>query len=301
MKKLLITGSSGFIGLGIINKLSLDNDYQIYAVISGRRKIKFPDNVFIVIADLLNSDDVDRVLKEIKPDICIHLAWEQSTSDYRECNKNIEWVSASLFLFYRFQLYGGKHFVFAGTSGEYEYKANAISEVSTKQEMSLYGQSKKTVSDFLLKIGNKLGVKVQIARYFTIYGPGDTHKFGAIPETIINLINGNNVVCNFPESIRDYIYIDDAIEATIKLISTDYFGAVNIASGMPIKMRDVFYEIGKQLNCLDLISYNENAEVGKILFGDISILRNRINFNSKVNFSKGIANEIDYWKKIIED
>jgi len=170
-----------------------------------------------------------------------------------------------------------------------------ITEASQPRQMSLYGRCKKSASELFLAADSDM--QVQVARCFTVYGPGDTHRFGAIPAAIRTLLEGKTFFCQNPRTIRDYVYIDDAVEAVIRLLRSNYCGAVNIGSGIPRSMREVFLEIGRQLDCPDRISFSGEAGGENILVSDNTLLQDVLGFNPQTDFSEGIARSIAYWRR----
>lgn len=85
-----------------------------------RQKVEFSEDIQVVAADLLEARCRERIVEEIKPDIILHLAWGRQDGTARNSDENIEWLEASYHLLRRFINNGGKQFVFAGSSSEYE-------------------------------------------------------------------------------------------------------------------------------------------------------------------------------------
>ena len=290
MKTVLITGAFGFLGQRLLKRLAADAEYRPVAVTSRRNTASFPKGIVVECADLLDPASVQQLMECVRPDVCVHLAWDQRDAGYRNSPSNYQWAAASLSLFAAFQACGGRQFLFAGTSGEYEGQSE------TAPPMSLYGRCTRAVSELLLDTGKQAGIQVQIPRYFTIYGPGETHAFGAIPSAICSLLNGRTFACKSPSAIRDYIYIEDAADATICLLNSDYEGAVDIGSGIPRSMREVFDEIARQLGRPELISYGSETGLKTTLVADPRTMREHLHPTPQTDFSSGIANSIAYWQ-----
>lgn len=293
MKRVLVTGASGFVGHRLISRLEKEGNYELFAVTSRLNGMAFPAETRVETADLLDAAAIKGLLERVHPDICIHLAWDQREG-YRNSLSNYHWLAASVLLFAEFQRVGGKQFLFAGSSGEYEDQSGRMAEVPSPRPMSLYGQCKKAVSELIL--ASESNMRVQAARFFTIYGPGDPHRFGAIPSAIYTLLQGKTFSCQHPDAIRDYIYIDDAVEAVVRLLRSDYHGAVNIGSGLPRSMREVFLEIGNRLGCPERITFHSKAGRETLLVSDNTILRNIVQFSPQTDFSQGIDRTIAYWR-----
>lgn len=293
MKRVLMTGARGFLGSRLLRRLAEEGKEQLFAVTSRADGMEVPDGVSVETADLLDADAVKRLMQRVSPEVCIHLAWDQREG-YRNASSNYQWLAASIQLFAEFEKAGGRQFLFAGSSGEYEDRAGGMTERPEVRQMSLYGRCKKLASELFLSADGD--VQVQVARCFTVYGPGDTHPFGAIPAAICALLKGERFSCQSPRAIRDYIYIDDAVEAVLRLLRSDYRGAVNIGSGVPRSMREVFLEIGRQLNCPGNISFGGETGGESVLVSDNTILQSVVGFAPQTDFSEGITRSIAYWR-----
>lgn len=298
MKRVLITGASGFLGYRLVCRLADEKNYDVVVTTSRSNGLKFPEQVSVATVDLLDIKKVELLMKHIRPEVCIHLAWGQRESNYRNALSNYQWLAASVSMFAQFQNGGGKQFLFAGSSGEYEDYSGGISETLRPKNMSLYGQCKKAVSDLLLKSNSN--VQVQVARCFTVYGPGDTHQFGAIPTAICTLLKGEKFTCENPRAIRDYIYVDDAVEAITRLLNSSFTGPMDIGSGIPRSMREVFYEIASQLHCPEQVCYSDKVGAETVLTADHSLLQEKLRMPPQIPFSEGIRRSIEYWRMQLE-
>ncbi len=219
-----------------------------------------------------------------------------SKSTFRNDKTNVDWLVVSLNLLQEFSKCGGKRLVFAGTSSEYDEHSGKMEESRTEHKMSVYGQCKKAFTELSINYGERYGIDVAITRYFTIYGEGDEHKFGAIPSTITSFLNGEKVVCRAPNTVRDYIYVEDAAAATLKIMESSYRGIVNVGSGIPHSMKDVFSIIANKMRCDELLSFDNENCTGDILVADTKIMNEDIGYRCKEEFETGIEKVINYWK-----
>lgn len=297
MKKVLITGASGLIGKEIISKMLESNDYEIYATTTNKKNLEQFERIKIIETDLLVSENCKLIFEKYEPEYMIHLAWDQRKSTFRNDKTNVDWLMVSLNLLQEFSKYGGKRLVFAGTSSEYDEHSGKMEEKYIEHKMSVYGHCKKVFTDLAINYGERFGIDVAIVRYFTIYGEGDGHEFGAIPSTIRSFLNGEKVVCKAPNTIRDYIYAKDAAAATLKIMESNYKGIVNAGSGIPHRMKEIFSIIANKLNCNELLSFENENCIGDILVADTKIMEECIGYKCKEEFESGIGKVIDYWNE----
>jgi nucleoside-diphosphate-sugar epimerase len=297
MKKIIITGANGFLGRSLIEKIS--KYYEIYAIVSGRHPVCFSPSVYVVKVDLYDNKCVEEVFANIRPDILIHYAWDVKNDDFESSINNIIWLEISLNLLRCFSIYGGKRILFAGAAAEYGLSNGKWHEMSTHgQLISLYGETKKAFSDIMKNYGSANNVEYVDMRYFSVYGEHDNRFYAAIPMTILSLLNNRPVVCKYPDNVMDYIYIKDAIAVTIKLLESAYCGLVNICSGIPHKMEDVFKIIEKEIDKYGLLSFERDNGCGRIAVGDTSIIEREFGYKCETSFITGIRNTINWMRTV---
>lgn len=295
-ERILITGASGFLGQAVIRQLVQKKQYNITAVISGRHKIDFPMDIQVKVVNLLEEEERTKLIKEARPQILLHLAWDQDHADFRNSSSNIRWLEVSTSLLRCFVEQGGRCILFAGTSSEYDNINGKAQETAQKLQMSMYGECKKAFSSIMENYCTRTGTRYIDARYFTIYGENDPHHFAAIPQAITDFLRDKPVVCKAPNTTRDYIYVEDAARATALLLENDYCGVVNIGSGQPRMMRDVFSLIAKTLGKEHLLSFENEDICELILVADTDILRNRLGFQPESCFKEKMIATINWWK-----
>lgn len=294
MKKLLITGASGFLGKVVLQKLIDKNQYEIYAITTNSKKLAEFKGINIVNFDLTQISQINNLVKDIGPEICVHLAWDQTKPDFRMSDSNILWLKISIELLHSFKKNGGKKFFFAGSSSEYDGATGTFKESDNITPVSLYGLCKKMFTEFGCGLN---GVTSEFsfisARFFTIYGLGDTHDFGAIPSLVRSLRNNETIICNSPYTTRDYIYVNDAAQITCELLKSDFRGVMNVASGTNRFMKDVFIEISKIFDKEALVKFNEENKIQSEFNADITILR-EYGFDKYITgFTENIKKEME--------
>ena len=295
MKTLLITGASGFFGSAILKQMSEVKDYRIVAVTSGRKKDGFPAYVETETANLLS--ETEQLIERVQPDMLLHLAWGKQDGASRNSDSNIRWLEASFSLLRAFIDHGGKRFVFAGTSSEYEDVSGLHQEKPGNIPMSMYGETKKAFSDVAKNYCRRVGVEFVDVRFFTLYGENDQHEQGAIPMCIRTLMKNEPFICKAPNTIRDYVYVEDAAKAVLRILSSNYTGSVNVSSCQPRTMREVFSFIADELGKKELLSFENTDKCDLILAGDNRILLDEIGFDAFTDFEDGMRKTVQWWKQ----
>ena len=297
MKKVLITGASGFIGRGILENLIENKEYVIYAVTTDKFKLlQYKNSVNIVESDLLDDEAAKVLIESVKPDILLHLAWKLEGNDgFQNSSANITWLKASLSLIEEAVKNNVKRIIFAGSSSEYNYSEESLKESDNMTCLNLYGKCKKAVTDICNDYCRAHGVQFVTARFFSVYGRYDNRDSRAIPEAIRSFSLNKPFNCRSPYNKWDYIYIDDAANAIITLINSDYIGIVNIASGKGVTMKEIFELIAGLMHKEDLLSFDDTNQKSLCLTADNSILTNELNYKCKVDLTEGISKTIDWF------
>ena len=101
MKTVLVTGSNGFIGKFLLPELS-ELDLNIYTLSRSNKlsKVDFKGSFF-------DKQLVTNILKKIKPEVVIHLAWETTPSLFYSSKKNKKWSARTIEFIKEFYSYGG--------------------------------------------------------------------------------------------------------------------------------------------------------------------------------------------------
>lgn len=235
MKKILVTGSSGFIGQHLVPVL----DKLGHTVLCADRTHG---------VDLTVKENVD-ALPDV--DIVVHLAAHNGTKHFYQKPLDVvrDGVLPTQYLIDR---YAGKveRFVFTGTCESYAGAVDLFGySVPTDEKVPLvvgdvtnprwsYGGSKIVNEIQVVAAKEQLGQEYAIIRYHNVYGPGQQDHF--IPEFYQRAVAGD-LTLNGWENTRSFMYISDAIEATCRVIFEPAFSnqIVNIGVDDEISIKDL--------------------------------------------------------------
>lgn len=296
MKRVLITGATGFIGQYCLSSLSSAKDFEIHAVSSKKEHKTDMLNVHWHQADLLDSGQVSELLSQVAPSHLLHFAWYTVPGRYWNSIENIRWVQASLALLRAFSQHGGRRAVMAGTCAEYDWKYGYCSEyVTPLVPTSLYGTCKHSLQAMLNAFTQQTGLSSAWGRIFFLYGPHE-HPQKLVSSVISSLMHGEPARCTHGNQIRDYLYVQDVAEAFIALLRNKVQGPVNIASGHPITLKDIILKISKKMNRQDLVelgavSTPENEP--HVLIADVKRLINEVGWRPKYDLDQGLDQTIE--------
>jgi UDP-glucuronate 4-epimerase len=246
-KKVLITGSAGFIGFHLVDRLlksginviGVDNlnDYYDINLKYGRlgvhgikilnSKISYQSELFtnyqFYKIDITDIEFMNSLFKEEKFDIVVNLAAQpgvryslQNPRAYTHSN-----IDGFLNILECCRNYNIKHLLFASSSSVYGLnKTIPFREVdSTDTPISFYAATKKANELFAHTYSHLFNLKVTGLRFFTVYGPWGRPDMALFLFTK-SIIEGKEIeVYNNGEMMRDFTYVDDVIESIVRLMN----------------------------------------------------------------------------------
>lgn len=192
MSGVLITGASGFVGSNLRNRLAAAQPV-VTARLEGLEQLfeehRFTHVYHLAAAGVRAGED----------------GFEQTV----ECNTLRTYQLARLAL-----RYGVKRFVYVGSGFEYRAQPRPIKESAALSASNLYGASKVAGWILLDYLCREEGLPLVTLRPFAIYGPGE-HASKLIPYVSSSALRRQPMQLTGGEQVRDYIYIDDALDGLI--------------------------------------------------------------------------------------
>ena len=144
-------------------------------------------------------------------------------------------------LFREFYWFGGERVLGVGTSAEYCWPStDPLSEkASLCKRSSLYGKCKLKLFDDLQDIANQAGSSsFAWARLFNIYGGEDIRISKKLFSKVVrSLLQKQALTFDHCSQLRDFLHVDEVASALVKVLFSDYHGAINIGSNSPITIR----------------------------------------------------------------
>ena len=297
--KILIAGGTGFIGYHLAKKcLSLNWSVDSVSTKLPHKKRKL-SKVNYIIFDISKKKNFYKNLS-FDYDYVANLAGYVDHSHKKKTMKSHYEGCKNLSLFFLNKKI--KKFIQIGSSIEYgKLKSPQKENIKNEQKTySVYGKAKLLSTKFLLKMKKKYNFPVNILRLYLVYGPKqDLNRI--IPITIMNAIHDKKFDCSSGYQLRDFIYIDDLIDAIIRILKNRNINGeiINIGSGKPVSVKSLILKICKLVKGgkpqFDKISLRKD-EIVK-LYPHLSKIRKLLNWSSKISLEKGLKKTINYYKK----
>ena len=294
-KQILIVGGTGFIGYHLAKKL-LKKGYKVTSISSNPpKKIRYLSKVKYLFCDITKKKLLKKKIKK-SYNYVVNLGGyvdhfnkkKTFESHYKGCKNLTE-------IFFNKK---PEAFVQMGSSGEYGSLKSPQHENSKCNPESIYGKAKLLASRHLIKIYKKNKFPVTILRLYQAYGP--KQDLNRLIPIVINACKKNKQFpCSNGNQLRDFLYIDDVVNAIIKTLKSKKARGqiINIGAAKPKKVKNIIKYIKNNLK-------GGHPEFGKIklrkdeilkIYPNINKAKNKIDWTPKISFSKGIKSTIEYY------
>lgn len=295
MKRVLVTGGTGFIGRHAAARL-VELGYEVHIATRAPAAIA---GAVCHRADLLDPEAAAALMEAVHPTHLLHAAWNVEPGKYTNSAENLAWVEASLRLLKAFGEAGGRRCVTAGTCAEYEWGHDICRENETPcQPASLYGASKHALQIVQSEYARAASISSAWGRIFHLYGPGE-HEQRLVSSLALALLRGEPAACTEGLQVRDFLHVSDVGGALAAILDSDIEGPVNIGSGEPVPLRKIIDLLGRITERPDLLrtgAIPTRPNDPPRLFPDTARLRS-IGFRPRFTLEDGLADTISWWRK----
>ena len=306
MKRVVITGATGMIGLNLINYL-LDKNIEVLAIIrrnSSRKEILIQkDNLKIIEFNLEEFKDIE--IQE-KYDTFIHLAWDGTFGDSRNNIetqlKNVEYTLDAVRLAKKI---GCTKFIGAGSQAEYGRVQGILSHNTPTNPENAYGIAKLCAGKLSRLLAAQLGIEHIWTRILSVYGPYDGDNTMIMSSIREMLKNNGSPNYTKAEQLWDYIYVEDVAKAFYLIGEKGINNSIYcIGSGKQRPLYEYIQEIRTNIDeniklNIGFKEYSENQVMN--LCADISNLTKDTGFIPETNFKDGIIKTINYYKEKLNE
>lgn len=290
MRRVLVTGASGFVGTHCLRRLARE-DCEIHAVNRAGRGEPIVGVIWHA-ADLRDAAQALALIGKIRPTYVLHGAWIATPGLYSHSPENFRWLQSTMALAEAFGAHGGARFVGIGSSAEYRPDDRPCIEDETPiQPATIYGKCKAAAWLAVQAAAQQHGFSAAWGRLFLPYGPGDPPQ-RLIPSVLGALREGKPVPTTHGRQQRDFIYAPDAADLLVRLLLSEEAGAFNIGTGRGTTVGSVVEHLAARCDRPDLPQFGAIALAPgepAVLVADMSKVQRRLSWSPATDVQSGLA------------
>jgi UDP-glucose 4-epimerase len=296
--RIFITGGAGFIGIHLCKKLlELNHSVTVYDDFSNSSQENFiskiKQKITLIPGNILDHSKLVTSMKN--HDVVIHLAAKISVPESIKNPKltfdvNVDGTQNVLNACLENNI---SKIIAASTAAVYQNTSTKIilDEASPVEPQSPYGKSKLEMENKIIDFASIHNIDATILRLFNVYGIGQSLEYAGVITKFKENIQNNSPLIIFGDGTitRDFVHVDDVVDAIILTTSPSKNLIYNIASGTSTSISDLAKTMiaisGKDIKIL-----YKPLRSGDILFSaaDISLAKETLKFTPKVSLKHGL-------------
>ena len=276
MDKILVTGSTGFIGSSVIKRLS---GYEVVTDYKDSERI--------------NLQNMEQVMKLDSVDTVIHLAgkipWKELDSNEFsdgniKCTQNILEYSSKKNI---------KKIIYVSSYVYGKPKYCPVDEGHPADPHTAYAESKYLAENVCLDYCKRYDLDLIILRPFNVYGK--SMRAGFLISNLIDAVkSGNKLNIINKDSKRDFLHVDDFVDLILKII--DYNSKLeifNVGSGLSYSFDDIIRKIEKISKTKLELCYNTDESFIEDIVADISKLKRELDWEPRITIDDGLRKTLE--------
>lgn len=320
----LITGGCGFLGTALITRLRQENGHSIRVLdnlsTGTRQDLELvchfqertveeishqPDKVELVVGDIIDEQLALQVSKGC--DVIVHFAGNTGVGPSVENPRNdmLSNVVGTFNYLESARKNNVKRFIFASSGAPTGEVEPPIHEELPPHPVSPYGASKLAGEGYCSAYKRTFDIDTVMLRFGNVYGPGSIHKSSVVAKFIRQALNGETLeIYGDGQQTRDFIYIDDLIDAVLIAATKENIGgeAFQIATNKETTVGEMaellVYELN-QKGVADISLINGETRLGDVKrnFSDASKAKQYLGWQFKVDLTTGLKRTVEYFIK----
>ena len=300
MKRILVTGVGGFIGSKVADRLDLEG-FRVIGVddFSNGFEENVPKKIDFIEGDLSKKNVIDKLPNDVEA--ILHLAGQSSgeisfDNPVADLNKNT--ISTLNLIDYGIKV-SSKRFVYASSMAVYgQVDDYPVSEGNILLPLSCYGNSKLSSEKYLEIYKNQM--PYISLRMFNVYGPGQdlmNLRQGMVSIFVAQALKNQNIIIKGSlDRYRDFIYIDDVVEAWFKsLISKKALNRnINLGTQVRTSVRDLIEKIIENIPGVTYEVTNPTLGDQFGIYSDNTALKKYLDMVILTDLNTGLKSLIDW-------
>ncbi len=295
--RVLITGGAGFLGAALAHRLVQGGHrVQVLDDLSAGDPARLPKQVHLTRGDVRDVPRLWTLLRDV--DCVFHLAARVFVAEsvlypreYNDVN-----VGGTVSVMEAMRDAGVRRVVFTSSGAVYGNQAHQpVHEELEPDPDSPYAVSKLAAEHYVRTIGRLWGIETVILRVFNAYGPGQyapVYRAPVIPALVKQALSGGSlVIWGDGAQTRDFVYVDDVVDALLAAATAASVdrAIINVGSGQEISINELAQRIG-QVTGRSVRTLHSQIERGGVprLVADLALAQNKLGFQPHVALEEGL-------------
>ena len=296
-KSYLVTGAAGFIGSALAGKL-VNAGHSVVTIdnLSTGFRENIPEKVDLIEGDCSDKDTINQ-LGKVQFDAIFHIAGQSSGEiSFEDPVYDLGTNALSTLLLLKYALENNcKKFIFASTMSVYGDQPDAPIEESEQTNPRSFYAVGKIASEHYMRLFADFGMTNTALRLFNVYGPGQNMKNlkqGMVSIFLAQALDSKKIVVKgHPERFRDFVFIDDIVNAFIQaeMFDDSKYRVLNIGTGRRTTVAEFLDKI------IFNLPFNIEVEVTESTHGDqfgcywdINKVMKVMKWNPKIGLGEGL-------------
>lgn len=303
--KVLVTGGAGFIGSHLVDRL-VQEGHEVVVVdnlSTGKRRNLNRAARFYKLD--IQSWRLERVFRNERPNIVMHLAAQM---DVRKSVEDPVFdaqvnVLGTLNVLQQAVRHGARKVVFSSSGGAIygEQEIYPAPEAHVTRPLSPYGISKFCGEQYLSYYQRVSGLQMVSLRYANVYGPRQDPdgEAGVVAIFIQKLLNNEQAIVNGNgRQTRDFVYVEDVVEANLAVMGQETQGTYNVGTGEETSINDLLRILITHTSsvCKEVHGPAKNGEQIRSVI-DSGKLRQELSWEPKTELSEGLKRTVDFFRE----
>ncbi len=242
-KTCLITGAGGFVGAAAVRRF-IREGYDVSVLLRGGKhywRLQDLEGKYRAVTGDLTDASVIDAIASVRPEYVYHFATYGAYPNEQDYAQTVKVNMQGIYhIIEAAKRSGTKLIINTGSSSEYGIKDHPMKETDILVPVNDYGVTKAAATLYCQKEAIQHGVPVITFRLFSVYGSYE-EKGRLIPSLMLGALKGTPIALSAPQNTRDYIYLEDVIDAYVKASEAEHTpGAIyNIGTGNEYQTKDV--------------------------------------------------------------
>lgn len=305
-RSVLVTGASGFVGSHLVNRLTL---HKAKVIVLSQSAKKSDTRVIEQIGSVEDFEKLNAIIKRYKINTVFHLA-AQPIVEVGKINPITTFevnIKGTWNILEAARENNVQKIIIASTVHVYGDNPKVPFKEQYFPQPSRPYETSKACADLLAQsFADTYNLPVEIPRFANIYGPGDFNFSRLVPKVIKSILNGRQPEVWDIGSVRDFLYIDDAINAYLllaekKLDNGKRLRVFNFGTGKPVKIYDLVLKIIELANeKIDVKIENppdERFNEIKKQYVSIAKAKKELGWRPQISLDEGLAKTIKWYKR----